>query len=67
MILSGVSAVVAVLVAAVLTPMMPFAVEIPVSTYVQLGVVVVAVGLVASVAGLRRTVKVEPALAFGGA
>ncbi|HEY9305186.1 MAG TPA: glutamine ABC transporter permease, partial [Mycobacterium sp.] len=39
---------------------------VPMRSYVVLPVVAVAVGLLASVAGLRRAVAVDPALAFGG-
>ena len=67
LVLSCVSAVVAAVVAAALAPLMAFSVEFPTSAYVQLGIVVIVVGLVASIAGLRRAVTVEPALAFGGA
>jgi putative ABC transport system permease protein len=37
------------------------------SAYVLLAVVAVVVGLVASLAGLRRAIGVDPAIAFGGA
>lgn len=67
MILSIVSAVVAAVIAALLAPLMAFSVEFPIRAYAQLGIVVVVVGLVASIAGLRRAVTVQPALAFGGA
>ena len=65
-VLSAAAALVAVIVALALAPTFPFTVEIPASLYLRLGVVVLAVGLVASLAGLRRAVKVQPALAFGG-
>ena len=38
----------------------------PDGAYLWLFVIAIAVGLLASLAGLRRAVKVEPALAFGG-
>jgi putative ABC transport system permease protein len=60
------SAAVAAVIAWLLVPMFPFAVEIPVAIYLRLAAVVLTVGAVASLAGVRRTVKVEPAQAFGG-
>ncbi|HUH07634.1 MAG TPA: ABC transporter permease, partial [Egibacteraceae bacterium] len=64
--LSIASAVVAAVIAQLLIPAFPFAVEIPLAVYARLGVIVLTVGLLASVAGLRRAVTVQPALAFGG-
>jgi putative ABC transport system permease protein len=61
------SAVVAVLLALVLAPIFPFTVAIPGSAFAELVVVAVVVGLVASLAGLRRAVGADPALAFGAA
>ena len=49
-----------------LGPRFPTPVETPVSSYVELLGVSVVVGLIASLAGLRRAVRVDPALAFGG-
>lgn len=65
-VLSAAAALVAAAVAWLLVPVFPFAVEIPPAVYARLGAVVLTVGLVASLAGLRRAVKVQPALAFGG-
>ena len=45
--------------------MFPLAIEIPTSAYVTLFIVGVVVGLVASLVGLRKTTRVDPALAFG--
>jgi putative ABC transport system permease protein len=50
-----------------LKPLMQMAIEIPGSAYVLLPVVAIVVGLIASLAGLRRAIGVDPALAFGGA
>jgi putative ABC transport system permease protein len=50
----------------VLAPMFPIPVVVPTSAFVLLPVIAVAVGLLASVAGMRRAVTVDPALAFGG-
>jgi putative ABC transport system permease protein len=41
-------------------------VVVPTSAFVLLPVIAVAIGLLASVAGMRRAVAVDPALAFGG-
>ena len=65
--LAMLSAAVAILFAFVLTPTMPMRVDMAGSTYVVLVVVAIAVGLLASVSGLRRALSVDPALAFGGA
>jgi putative ABC transport system permease protein len=65
-ILSILSAIVAGVLAQLILPSFPFAVEIDVATYVALVVVAVVIGLIASVAGLQKTVRVDPALAFGG-
>ena len=58
----GARAVIAIL----LAPLFPLPVEIPTSAYLFLFAIAIVVGLLASLAGLRRAVKVEPALAFGG-
>lgn len=58
---TAIGAVIALLIA----PVFPFPVEIPVSAYITIAVVGVAVGLLASLIGLRRTMRVDPALAFG--
>ena len=50
----------------VLAPRFPLPVEIPASALWVLPVIAIAVGLAASLAGLRRAVTVDPALAFGG-
>ncbi len=61
------SAAVAILFAFVLAPTMPMRVDMAGSTYLVLIVVAIAVGLLASVSGLRRALSVDPAVAFGGA
>jgi len=65
-ILSALSALLAAGLARVLARGFPFAVEFTVRAHVMLLVVALSVGLLASVAGLRRAVTVDPALAFGG-
>ncbi|MCX2930282.1 glutamine ABC transporter permease [Mycobacterium sp. CVI_P3] len=49
-----------------LGPLFPMRVDIPTAAFVALPILAVAIGLLASVAGLRRAVTVDPALAFGG-
>jgi putative ABC transport system permease protein len=66
-VLSLVSAVVAVGLALALAPFFPFQIRIASSAYVLLAVIAIVVGMVASLAGLRRAVGVDPAIAFGGA
>jgi putative ABC transport system permease protein len=50
----------------VLGPMFPMQVIVPVEAFVALPIIAVVIGLIASAAGLRRAVSVDPALAFGG-
>jgi putative ABC transport system permease protein len=49
-----------------LVPMFPIPMTIPVSAYVQLPLLALAAGLLASLGGLRKAVGVDPALAFSG-
>ncbi|MBU3705055.1 MAG: FtsX-like permease family protein [Mycobacterium sp.] len=49
-----------------LGPLFPMRVDIPRLAFVLLPVVAVTIGVLASLAGLRRAVVVDPALAFGG-
>jgi putative ABC transport system permease protein len=48
-----------------LAPVMPFAVETTGAAYLEAVIVAIVVGLVAALVGLRRTVHIDPALAFG--
>jgi putative ABC transport system permease protein len=66
-VLSLVSAAVAIAIALALAPFFPFQIVIATSAYVLLAVIAIVVGLVASLAGLRRATSVDPAIAFGGA
>ena len=50
----------------VLAPVFPMRVEIPTSAFLLLPVIGVMIGLLASGAGMRRAVTIDPALAFGG-
>ena len=49
-----------------LGPLFPMRVDIPVIAFVLLPIVAVTIGVLASLAGLRRAVVVDPAVAFGG-
>jgi putative ABC transport system permease protein len=49
-----------------LAPLFPMTVVVPTRAYLALPVIAIVTGLLASVAGLRRAVAVDPALAFGG-
>src|SRR5262249_59231265 len=49
-----------------LGPMFPMIVVVPTSAYLALPLVAIVIGLLSSVAGFRRAVAVDPALAFGG-
>jgi putative ABC transport system permease protein len=60
------AAVIAGGLALLLGALFPLPVEIPVSALIALPAIAVVIGLVASMAGLRRAVSVDPALAFGG-
>lgn len=63
-------AVLAALIGGVLSvllgPLFPMRCDIPTLAFVLLPVIAVVIGLIASIAGLRRTVGIDPALAFGG-
>lgn len=64
-VLAAAAAVIASLLAQLLGPAFSFAVEIPDDAYVQLVVIAAVVGGVASLAGLRRILTIDPALVFG--
>jgi putative ABC transport system permease protein len=49
-----------------LGPLFPMQVIVPVQAFIALPVIAIVIGLIASAAGLRRAVSVDPALAFGG-
>ena len=65
-IVAVVSAALGALLSLVLAPLFPMRVDVPDGAYLLLPVVAVVIGLLASGAGLRRAVAVDPALAFGG-
>jgi putative ABC transport system permease protein len=49
-----------------LAPRFPMLVAIPATAHLLLPAIATAIGLVASLAGVRRAITVDPALAFGG-
>ncbi len=65
--LALVSALVAVGLANVLSLGLPFPAEIGATSIAQLTVIAIFVGVLASLAGVRRALKTDPAAAFGGA
>lgn len=66
LIVSLLAAVVGVILSKLLAPLFPMVVAVPTIAYVLLPVVAIVIGLLASLAGLRRVVAIDPALAFGG-
>lgn len=66
-VLSFAGAIAGAVLAQPLAASFPFAVEIPSAAYLRLILIAVVVGTLASVAGLRRAVGIDPALAFTGA
>jgi putative ABC transport system permease protein len=66
-VLSVASALVAVVLSRVLQPVFPIPVDVQPTTIAGLLVVAAVVAILASALGLRRTVTIDPALAFGGA
>jgi putative ABC transport system permease protein len=65
-VLALLAAVVGVILSQLLAPLFPMNVVVPMRAYISLPVIAIAIGLLASAAGLRRAVAVDPALAFGG-
>jgi putative ABC transport system permease protein len=65
--LSLLSATLAIGLQAAIAPAVAMSVEIPVATFLTMPLVAVLVGGLASFLGLRRALAVDPALAFGGA
>jgi len=66
-VITGFSAVAAVGVAKLISPSFDFPVAIPTSAYIQLVVLAMVIGVLASLAGVRKITRIDPALAFGGA
>jgi len=64
-VLASASAGMAILLEAAMAPLAAMSVEVPASAYATLPAVALLMGGIASAAALRRTIRVEPALAFG--
>lgn len=67
LILSVAAAALAIGVEALIAPASAMHAEVPIGAYYQLPVLALVIGLVASVAAVRRAVRVDPALALAGA
>lgn len=65
-VLAVVSSLLALGLAALLAPRFPMDVEIPVDAMATLPLLAVVVGVLSGLVGVRRSVRVEPAAAFGG-
>ncbi len=65
-VLSLAAGLVSIVVSKALAPSFPITVEVPTRSYPLIFVVALALGLVGSLAGVRRAVATDPALAFGG-
>jgi putative ABC transport system permease protein len=65
--LSLLSAILAIGLQAMIAPAVAMSVEVPFTTFLTMPLVAVVVGGLASILGLRRALSVDPALAFGGA
>jgi putative ABC transport system permease protein len=65
-VLSLTAAAVAIGFSFALAPLFPMAVDVPLVAYPLLIFVSIVVGSLASIAGLRRALSIDPALAFGG-
>jgi len=61
-----VAAIVATGIAFALVPMFPIPVQVPARAYIQLPILALFAGALASLGGLRKAVNVDPALAFAG-
>ncbi len=60
------AAALGVVLSLVLARLFPMNVVVPAGAYLALPIAAILIGLLASVAGLRRAVSVDPAVAFGG-
>jgi len=65
-VLAVASSIVAIVLAMVLAPLFPLPVTVPRGAELALPLLAVVVGVVAGLAGLRRSASVSPAAAFGG-
>jgi putative ABC transport system permease protein len=65
-VLSLVASAIAIVFAEVLKPMFPAGISLPITLLLTVPVVSLVVGIIGSLVGLRRVLKVDPAMAFGG-
>ena len=65
-ILAAASSLLAIGLAYLLAPRFPMPLTIPTSAVIQLPFLAIGIGLLASLAGLRRTIAADPSQAFGG-
>ncbi len=66
-VISIASAAASIAISRAISPTFSFPVSVPGSAYAQLLVTAMLVGVVASLAGVRKITRIDPALAFGGA
>ncbi len=66
-VISIASAAASIAISRAISPTFSFPVSVPGHAYAQLLATAVAVGVVASLAGIRKITRIDPALAFGGA
>jgi putative ABC transport system permease protein len=65
LVLSLASLVVGVVISTVLARVMPFGIRLEFGGVVRVGTIAIVIGLVASLVGYRRTVGIDPSVAFG--
>jgi putative ABC transport system permease protein len=65
--LTLVASALGIVIGALLAPLFPMNVEIPPVSFAALPLIALVIGLLASITGLRRSLKIEPAFAFRGA
>ena len=64
--LAVVASLLAIVIALLLAPVFPMPVSIPTSSAITLPFLAVGIGVLASLAGLRKTMTADPVQAFGG-
>lgn len=67
LVLTLAAGIIGVLLAQVIAPVLPMHSEIGAGSYLMLAAVGIVVGVLGSIAGIRRAVTIDPASAFGGA
>ena len=64
--LAVIASLVAIVIALLLAPVFPMPVSIPASAAISLPLLAIGIGVLASLAGLRKTMSTDPVEAFGG-